>query len=517
MALAVVFGVWIGFKLSNGNNTTQWNTGLGSSKLKIQAILNLIDREYVDSIELEKIEETTINYLLEQLDPFSAYIPAHHLQAVNEPLEGNFDGIGVEFQVLDDTVVVLNVISGGPSETAGVLAGDKLLFVNNDTLSGVGISSVEVVKKVRGPKGTTAVLQILRNGRSGIYTIAVERGKVPLYSIDASFMLSSDVGYVRLNKFGATTAKELSDALVLLHRDGMQKLILDLRENPGGYLDAAIEVANQFIEKGKIITYTEGRKRKKRVFYAESEGLFATGPLAILIDESSASASEIVAGALQDHDRAQIFGRRSFGKGLVQEQIALKDGSALRLTVSRYFTPLGRSIQKPYQAGKYESLYDWDAAFKRGEYSFADSIQFADSLKFTTNAGKIVYGGGGIMPDVFVPIDTTLQPTWVYEVVRGGGMHKFIQQEILSKNISKPKSLDSFIDYFNPSTADVQLLVSFSDFQGKTIHADQERYLKNAIKAAVARHWFGSKAYFQIIESTDPVVQKAVDWLQNQN
>ena len=420
LAAGVVLGLVLGQYLGRNSTTSQLKGMLSRMALptnKLTYTLSLIENQYVDSVSMDSLAEHVIPLLVKELDPHSVYIPASEMQALNEPLEGEFDGIGVVFNMATDTVIVLNVIPQGPSDKAGIKAGDRIIEIGDSVVAGRKIPQNNVVKMLRGPRGTTVHLGIGRQGISGLVPIDVERGVIPIRSIESAFRIADGVGYVKLGQFARTTAGEFRRALASLRAEGVTKLIFDLRGNSGGFLDQAIAVANEFLHKGQLIVYTEDRRHEQLREYADGNGSAQDMEVVVLIDEGSASSSEILAGALQDNDRGTIVGRRSFGKGLVQRQIPYSDGSALRLTTARYYTPTGRSIQKPYTIGDDESYEEdiWNR-YKNNEFFSADSIHFADSLKRTTPGGKVVYGGGGIMPDVFIPADTTDVTKYFIEV-----------------------------------------------------------------------------------------------------
>ena len=420
LAAGVVLGLVLGQYLGRNTTTSQLKGMLSRMALpdnKLSYTLSLIENQYVDSVSMDSLAEHVIPMLVKELDPHSVYIPAAEMQALNEPLEGEFDGIGVVFNMATDTVIVLNVIPQGPSDKAGVKAGDRIVEIGDSLVAGRKIPQNNVVKMLRGPRGTTVHLGIGRQGISGLVPIDVERGVIPIRSIESAFRIADGVGYVKLGQFARTTYDEFRRALASLRAEGVTKLIFDLRGNSGGFLDQAIAVANEFLHKGQLIVYTEDRRHEQLREYADGNGSAQDMEVVVLIDEGSASSSEILAGALQDNDRGTIVGRRSFGKGLVQRQIPYSDGSALRLTTARYYTPTGRSIQKPYTIGDDESYEEdiWNR-YKNNEFFSADSIHFADSLKRTTPGGKVVYGGGGIMPDVFIPADTTDVTKYFIEV-----------------------------------------------------------------------------------------------------
>lgn len=420
LAAGVVLGLVLGQYLGRNSTTSQLKGMLSRMALPVNKLtytLSLIENQYVDSVSMDSLSEHVIPLLVKELDPHSVYIPASEMQALNEPLEGEFDGIGVVFNMATDTVIVLNVIPHGPSDKAGIKAGDRIIEIGDSVVAGRKIPQNNVVKMLRGPRGTTVHLGIGRQGIAGLVPIDVERGVIPIRSIESAFRIADGVGYVKLGQFARTTYDEFHKALASLRAEGVTKLVFDLRGNSGGFLDQAIAVANEFLHKGQLIVYTEDRRHEQLREYADGNGSAQDMEVVVLIDEGSASSSEILAGALQDNDRGTIVGRRSFGKGLVQRQIPYSDGSALRLTTARYYTPTGRSIQKPYTIGDDESYEEdiWNR-YKNNEFFSADSIHFADSLKRTTPGGKVVYGGGGIMPDVFIPADTTDVTKYFIEV-----------------------------------------------------------------------------------------------------
>lgn len=388
--------------------STNAQVKLTKSSEKMALTMYFINKLYVDKIDEKKLSDDVVKALLHELDPHSSYISEKEVKEMNEPLEGNFDGVGISFNMMTDTLYVIETISGGPAEKVGILPGDKIIYVGDTLIAGVKMPNKKVMSLLRGPKGTKVDVKVLRRGVPDLIEFIITRNKIPIYSLDAAYMIDKKTGYIRLNRFGATTTDEFNEACKKLKQEGMQNLILDLQNNGGGYLTAAIELADEFLDKDKLIVYTEGANQPKKNEKSTSKGLFEQGKLIILINEYSASASEIVSGAIQDWDRGVIVGRRSFGKGLVQRQIPLPDGSQLRLTTARYYTPTGRCIQKPYENGKEENYaMDVIERYNKGEMMHADSIHFPDSLKYQTLINKrTVYGGGGIMPDYFVPVDT---------------------------------------------------------------------------------------------------------------
>lgn len=429
LAAGVAAGLLLGHYLGRNTTASQLKGVLDRMTLptnKLTYTLSLIENEYVDSVSMDSLSEHVIPLLVRELDPHSVYIPASEMAELNEPLEGEFDGIGVVFNMATDTVIVLNVIPQGPSDKAGVKAGDRIIEIDDSLVAGRQIPQNRIVRLLRGPRDSKVRLGIERQGISGLVDFEVVRGVIPIKSVESAFRIVDSIGYIKLGQFARTTHEEIRQALARLRAEGVTKLIFDLRGNSGGFLDQAIGVANEFLHDGQLIVYTEDRHHRQLREYADGTGSAQEMEVAVLIDEASASSSEILAGALQDNDRGTIVGRRSFGKGLVQRQIPYSDGSALRLTTARYYTPTGRSIQKPYTIGDDES-YEEDLInrYRNNEFFSADSIHFADSLKRVTPGGKVVYGGGGIMPDVFVPADTTDVTRYFIEVVGRNILYRY--------------------------------------------------------------------------------------------
>lgn len=430
LAIGVVLGLLLGQFLERKTISSQFSNLMKyvtpPSNNKLTYTLSLIENQYVDPVSIDSLAEHVLPVLVKELDPHSIYIPASEMQEINEPLQGEFDGIGVVFNMATDTVIVLNVILQGPSDKAGVIAGDRIVQINDTLVAGKKIPQMDIVKKLRGPRNTTVHLGLERQGIADLVQVDVVRDKIPIKSVQSSFQIADGVGYIKLGQFSRTTHAEVRKALDSLRAEGATKLIFDLRGNPGGFLDQAIEVANEFLHKDQLIVYTVDRQHQKMSEYANGKGSAQDMDVAVLIDEESASSSEILAGALQDNDRGTIIGRRSYGKGLVQRQIPYEDGSALRLTTARYYTPTGRSIQRPYKIGD-EASYEEDYMnrYKNNEFFSADSIHFADSLKRVTPGGKVVYGGGGIMPDLFIPADTTDVTRYFIEVVGRNILYRY--------------------------------------------------------------------------------------------
>lgn len=485
---------------------------------KLNGILNFVEAEYVDSVDLKNLEEAAIPAMLSQLDPHSIYIPALDVARVNEPLEGNFEGIGVSFNMPDDTIVIISVIPRGPSEKVGILAGDRIVKIEDEIVAGLNINSDDIVKKLKGPRGTKVIIGVKRKSVDEILYFTITRDKIPLYSVDVSYMANDSTGFIKISKFARTTYNEFMDALEDLKSKGMTQLILDLRGNSGGYLDAATNIANQFLPEGALIVYTEGRAHGRENTLTNGAGKFQKGKILILIDEWSASASEIIAGAIQDNDRGIIMGRRSFGKGLVQEPLVLNDGSMIRLTIARYYTPTGRCIQKSYSNGNDDYYQDLHSRYINGEFMEADSIQFADSLKFVTPGGKVVYGGGGIMPDVFVPIDTIGITNYFRQVRNKGLMYRFAFEYV-------DKNRDKLIEYTNAEIIEAfldsqNLLSSFVDYaseNGVPKNAqdllESKHIIHTEIKAYIARNMIDNKGFYPIWNNIDYTFNQAIEYL----
>lgn len=488
----------------------------------VDYVMDYIRREYVDSVNVSDLQQSAIEGILSSLDPHSQYITAEEFNEVNDPLLGNFDGIGVQFRMESDTVYIINTIPGGPSEKAGILGGDRIVTVNGETIAGVKMSNNDVMKRLKGTRGTKVNVGVLRRGVAGLIDFELTRDVIPTYSIDASFITEPGVGYIKLSKFSATTSQELGKALSDLIYEGMESLILDLRGNSGGYLQTAITVSDEFLTEGKLIVYTQGLNRPKQTANATATGLFEKGNLIILIDEGSASSSEIVAGAVQDNDRGVIIGRRSFGKGLVQEQLALPDGSALRLTVARYYTPTGRSIQKPYENGhsdEYKNeLYE---RMVHGEMEEADSVKFADSLRYTTPGGRVVYGGGGIMPDVFVPVERDERYSYYNEILGRGLVYQYAFQytDRYRKDLKKYNSVAEYDQNFVVDQAMIADFVKFANEKG--VAPDREGLnfirtdLQNFLKSLIARNIFHEQAFYTIFLRTDKTYLRAIQELKD--
>jgi carboxyl-terminal processing protease len=517
-ALLLGAGVFIGSRMNVSFIPSRtFFSAKSNQSNKLSDVINYIQNEYVDTVNQKQLVDISIVQMLQNLDPHSAYIPAEELQAANEPLEGNFEGIGIEFHIQQDTIMVVTAISGGPSDMVGIKPGDRIIKVDGKNVAGIGITNSDVFQKLRGPGGTKVKIAVLRRELAKPIDYNITRGKIPIYSIDVSYMLDSKTGYIKVNRFAATTYDEFIEALNNLKKQGMTQLVLDLRNNPGGYLDAATKMADEFLPDKKLIVYTEGKSRPKTIYEATKEGGFETGKVVVMIDGGSASAAEILAGALQDWDRATIVGRRSFGKGLVQEQTVFPDGSALRLTIARYYTPTGRCIQKSYKGGYEEYEHEITNRFDRGELESADSIKITDTLKYKTPAGKIVYGGGGIMPDVFVPYDTSDISDYWSELFRANLISQFAYNYV-DKNRGSLKAFKDFKSYHDQFQITDELfneLIAYADKQGiKKNDAGirkSGKLIKLQLKAHIARQVFGSNGFYPILNEADNTFKKAVE------
>ena len=509
-AIILAAGIWIGNSLNFGQ-AQNYNSN------KFDLVLKQLEETYVDSIDRNALIEKAVSHLLKELDPHSYYIKAKELSSINEPMEGSFDGIGVEFNLINDTILVIAPISGGPSERVGILSGDKIVSVDGDTIAGTGLNNEDVFKLLRGKSGTKVVVGILRTGHNKLIDFEITRDKIPIYSVDVGYMVDNQIGYIKVNRFAANTYQEFQKTAQQLLEKGMNKLILDLRNNPGGYLGAAINMANEFLEDNLLIVYTQNRNGDRQEYYSNKSGLLTKIEVIVMIDEGSASASEIVAGALQDNDRGTIVGRRSFGKGLVQEQFEHPDGSAYRITTQRYYTPTGRCIQRPYQTGYGQDYQDdFINRINNGELLSKDSIEFNDSLKFITPKGKIVYGGGGIMPDVFIPLDTTAY----HESISLANRKDLIRQYAFNYTNKHREELESqqlneFIQWFEINSDQLKDLAHFCKKEGLELAIDQfslydETILSTQLKAYIARNIWNDEGFFPVIHEIDYSFQQAI-------
>ncbi len=523
-ALIMVLGMIIGARLNSAQVTRYLNSEDSpltnkSEPGRLEELIRYVEARYVDEVDSEKMVEKAINNLLNELDPHSNYISSDQLREVNEVLEGNFEGIGVEFLIVEDTIMIVSPIAGGPSEAVGIMPGDKIVEIEDSLVAGIGVEVRDVVELLRGDKGSKVNIGIRRGAEANLLPFTITRDEIPDFSVDVGYMIDEKTGYIKISRFSATTYKEFMEQLEqLVDKEGMENLIIDLRQNPGGYLQEATNILSQlFTEKGKVLVYTEGRSVRRSEYETTGRPFFRIGDVSVLIDEGSASASEIIAGAIQDWDRGYIIGRRSFGKGLVQEQYNLKDGSALRLTVARYYTPSNRLIQKGYED---KNRYDDDLAerFESGELRSRDSIQVEDTTRYYTSEGRVVYGGGGITPDIFIPIDTLLLnddylrlrqylPEYVY---------RYFQDH--QGDLKGFEDINSYRRNFQLSNSDFQTFVDYATEKGVALNNPKLGKVDMAIrllfKARLARNLFGDEGFFAVWNEHDPVVQRAVELLR---
>lgn len=524
-AVVLVGGMLIGMKLQKTspsvlveNQTNPILNAMGQGK--VEELIRYIEAKYVDEVERDELVQDAIRSILKDLDPHSNYISAEQLKEVNEQLEGNFDGIGVEFIILEDTVVVVAPLAGGPSEAVGIQAGDKIVEIEDSIVAGVNMETTSIMDMLRGERGTEVAVGILRGQEDKLREFTITRDKIPMHSVDIAYMLDDRTGYIKINRFSATTYEEFMQGLEdMVENQQMKDLVIDLRHNPGGYLQQATNILSQlFQEKEKLLVYTEGRAVNRSEYQSTGRAYFDIENIAVLIDEGSASASEILAGAIQDHDRGVIIGRRSFGKGLVQEQYKLRDGSALRLTVARYYTPSGRSIQKSY-----EDLdeYERDALerFNSGELSSEEKMEISDSTEYYTTGGRVVYGGGGIMPDVFVPIDTQLLDD-AYLSMRQY-VPQFVFRFLDDHRAEFDYTLEHFRNRFRVTEPILQEFYQYAQSQGMDESArgniDSTKELKRFIKARIAKHLFEDKGFYTVWNEDDEMIKKARDVLESPN
>lgn len=519
----LISGILIGYKLTPIGSSDSYLFPVNVNKYnKLNDIVNYITQEYVDSVDKNTLSEKGIYGILEDLDPHSQYITAAEFHDVTDPLLGNFEGIGIQFRIEKDTIVVIQTITGGPSERAGLAPGDRIVLVDDSLVAGVKISDNGAMRKLKGKKGSKVKVGIFRRGSKGLIDFVITRDVIPTYSIDIAFMPESTIGFVKLSKFSATTSDEFKKAISELKREGMKKLIVDLRGNAGGYLQAAIDISDEFLSKDHLIVYTEGKNQPRESFYATSKGELENFPVVILIDEGSASASEIVAGALQDNDRGEIMGRRSFGKGLVQRQLDFPDGSALRLTVARYYTPTGRCIQKPYEKGKgfgdyYSESYH---RFLNGELVEKDSIHFNDSLKYLTPGGKVLYGGGGIMPDLFIPAENDTSLDYYNKLLQNSMFFRFAFEytDQNRENLRKYGDFESYNKQFDVNAVLLDSFISYATKNGIEKNSGEINYaqekIKTMLKANIGRNLFDDKGFYPLYLSIDQAYKEALAYLR---
>lgn len=512
--LAIMAGMFINSLLIRRNIQNRRELFLPVQGSKVDLVLNMVNHSYVDTVDIREIEEGAVEAVIKDLDPHTVYIPAKDLEKVNEGMTGNFGGVGVQFYKYRDTVTVVKVVPGGPSEAAGIRDGDRILRVDDTLIAGVKMDDKRIMAMMRGELNTEVVLTVLRHGQAPVAKKVV-RGNIPIKSVEVAYMVNDTAGYVKVKTFGMNTYDEFIRALESLQKQGMKKLIVDLRNNEGGILPIALKMVNEFLDADKLILYTQGKASPRSDYYSNGRGRFKDLPLVVLINEVSASASEIFAGAIQDNDRGVIVGRRSFGKGLVQEQRMLPDGSALRLTVARYYIPSGRSIQRPYDEGKEKYYNDFYERVVRGELEVKDSIRFDENLKFQTVGGRTVYGGGGIMPDVFVPVDTAGYSRYLGELNRSMKLYEFTfdfmdrhREEM--KGIKDYKALLDYLDRFNL----VEEMVQYASRHGikknpKDLNTSYNIILNN-IQAYIGRHVLDDDGFYPILGMTDETMREAL-------
>ncbi len=512
LGVAIAAGVFIGSKL-DFNDTPDRIFAKNSKKDKLNRLIDYIDYEYVDKVNTDSIVDVTVNEILENLDPHSVYIPVDEYENNADDMRGNFVGIGISFYVYKDTIAVIRTISGGPAAKVGIKAGDRILSANGKILFGDTIERDSITKYLKGEINSKVNLKIFRKGENKLLDFKVKRKRVPLVSVDASYKLTDELGYIKINRFSETTYNEFKKALDDLIDKGITKLVLDLRNNPGGYISTAEKIVDEFLEKDKLILITKNKRGKINKTFATRRGVFEDGKVYVLINENSASASEIIAGALQDNDKGVIVGRRSFGKGLVQREMSLGDGSAIRLTIARYYTPTGRSIQRPYGNGNEAYYSDYEKRYTNGEMISSDSIKVVDSLRFVTPKGKIVYGGGGIIPDVFIAKDTSVENETLEYITRSGFISYFIF-EYLEKNRSlfEEISLQNFINNYFVDEILSKEFMDYSRFNNSEINFDKySEQLKKVLKASIAQQLFNSNAYESILNKDDVMLKKVIE------
>jgi len=491
---------------------------------KLEALVYYLQNYYVDTLNETQVVESGINGMLKELDPHSYYLTAKEKKEMDEPLQGNFEGVGIQFNIFHDTIMVISPISGGPSEKLGIRSGDKIIYINDTVAAGVKITNNDVFKKLRGKKGTQVKVRIMRRGEKKLLDFNITRDKIPVYSVDAVYMAAPEVGYIKVNRFAQTTMQEFHDGLIELRNQGAKHLILDLSDNSGGYLHAAVEMADEFLKSGDLIVYTEGTHSPRRNYNATAKGSFESGRVVVLINEGSASASEIVSGAIQDLDRGLIVGRRSFGKGLVQNTFDFPDGSAVRITTARYYTPAGRFIQAPYEEGVekyYENIY---SRFKTGQLIHADSIHFPDSVKYFTRGKRTVYGGGGIMPDIFIPLDTSFYSTYLTDLTRKNVIYEYTLEYTDNHRNDLKKQYVDFESFDKGFVMDDKMWQDFLAYADKkeikhdnTQIALSEQFIRMRIKAGLAQNLWGREEFFRVWNNSDQAYLKALELILQGN
>lgn len=514
-ALLLATGIFIGSKLNFSTPSVRFLRSEKKSSDKLNSVLNFIEEEYVDTIKKDVLVEKAITDLLQNLDPHSVYMTAKDVQEMREPMEGNFEGIGIEFNIIKDTIRVVAAIPGGPSEALGIQAGDKIVKIEGKIAAGIKIKNKDVMGKLRGKGGTQVTVSIMRGHAKKLIDYTITRGTIPIYSVDAGYMINKTTGYIKVSRFAENTHEEFLEKASKLRSEGMKNLILDLRGNGGGLLSTAIKICDEFLEKGEVIVYTKGKSHPKETIKATDKGILTETKLVVLIDESSASASEIVSGAIQDNDRGIIVGRRSFGKGLVQRETMFSDSSAIRLTVARYYTPTGRCIQKPYGKDIEDYYSEEYNRYQQGELLHADSIHENDSLKYTTPKGKIVYGGGGITPDVFVPLDTAGRSPYLTQLFVKGIINQF-SFDYADKN-RKSLSAMEMKKFQSSFRIDEKLFDEFTTYAEKLgvklIPKEAQvskALINNLLKASIARQIWGNDGFYPILNEEDKVILKSL-------
>ncbi|RLJ65588.1 carboxyl-terminal processing protease [Lacinutrix venerupis] len=519
LGAAIAIGIFIGGSLDFNDKSDSLFTS-NSKKDKLNRLIDYIDHDYVEDVNTDSIVDVTVNGILENLDPHSVYIPKEDMQSVAENMKGDFVGIGISFYTFKDTITVIRTIENGPSERAGLKGGDRIITADGDSLFGRDLSNGDLVKKLKGLKGTDVTLEVVRKGFDKPLKFKVKRGVIPIVSVDAAYMLTNNLGYIKINRFAESTYKEFKAALTKLENAGATEIALDLRDNPGGFLGVAEKIVDEFLEDDKLILFTKNKRGKVEKSFATSKGSFEDGKIFVLIDENSASASEIVAGALQDNDKGTIVGRRSYGKGLVQREMQLGDGSAVRLTVSKYYTPTGRSIQRSYENGNSSYFDDYYSRKVSGELLDEEKIEIADSLKFTTPKGKVVYGGGGIIPDVFVPLDEGMQNETITFLYRRGFINNFAF-ELLEKDRDAFKDITKEDYLVNYEITD-EVIEEFQDFlnvKRKTniVFVAYKEEAKLYIKAAIADQLYGNGAFEEVLNLGDNMVNEVINLSLNKD
>jgi carboxyl-terminal processing protease len=516
LATALAAGIYIGADLASLNTENRlFKRAYHESTNKISQIINFIERQYVDSVDRAEIIDKGIQQMLQNLDPHSYYISASELRQHTEPLEGNFDGIGVEFTIQNDTVFVVTPLEGGPSEALGILSGDRIVTVNDENIAGIGITNRDVMEKLRGVSGTKVTVQIKRRNQNELLDFTITRGKIPIYSVAVSYLLNENTGYIKVTRFAKTTYDEFMSGVQGLQQKGMKQLIIDLRGNGGGYLNTAIAMCEELFKGGTLLVYTEGKSQPRKTYTTNRNGSLTGLPVVVLIDQGSASASEILAGAVQDNDRGIVVGRRSFGKGLVQEHYEFPDSSAIRLTVARYYTPSGRSIQRPYGEGiNYEA--DFYARYENGELYDSTKIEFPDSISYKTLGGRTVYGGGGIVPDIFVPLDTAGGSAYLSSLSYSGILNEFAF-DYADKNrqvLSSEYTSESFKQQFEVTRALLNSLYQYAE-EKDLKRNDQDiarsgKFISIRLKALIGRNIWGNDVYYPVISEDDNALQEAL-------